>query len=99
MGRSVFDIANELVAHHADRPEFQSVCLDDGTDEPEWIVIVARGETARYVRDIYHERVGDRTDDLGAEWPECRATSWQLEGHAICRGPAGHDGGHVWEVQ
>lgn len=35
-------------------------------------------------------------------WPrhaECRATSWQQDGWAICRGPAGHDGGHVWEVQ
>lgn len=30
---------------------------------------------------------------------ECRATSWQLDGFAICRGPAEHDGGHVWDVQ
>lgn len=30
---------------------------------------------------------------------ECRAKSWQLDGFAICHGPAGHDGGHVWEVQ
>lgn len=34
------------------------------------------------------------------EWAkECRAKSWQLDGWAICRGPADHDGGHVWEVQ
>jgi len=30
---------------------------------------------------------------------ECGARSWQPWGHAICRGPDGHDGGHVWEVQ
>lgn len=31
--------------------------------------------------------------------PECQAMSWQPEGRATCRGPAGHEGGHVWEVQ
>lgn len=54
---------------------------------------------------LYHacvniaRRALDATSNPAREPSECRAKSWQLDGFAICRGPAGHDGGHVWEVQ
>ena len=38
-------------------------------------------------------------DEEHAREAECRAKSWQLDGYAICREPAGHAGRHVWEVQ
>ena len=28
----------------------------------------------------------------------CAASTWLPEGRAICRGPWGHDGGHVWQL-
>lgn len=49
---------------------------------------------------LWAQRLQPSPDDL-SPMPEreCRAKSWQLDGFAICRGHAGHEGGHVWEVQ